>query len=52
MSKVRGQGIASPPVAGPSLAALHSVQFRFGETDVIGALTSDVEVRRGALAER
>jgi 4'-phosphopantetheinyl transferase len=33
MSKVDGQGIASPPVAGPSLATLHSFQFRLDETD-------------------
>jgi len=49
---VSGQGIASPPVAPPSLAALHSFQFRLGETDVIGALALDVEVRRGATADR
>ena len=52
ISKVSGQGIASPPVATPSLAALHSFQFRPGETDVIGALALDVEVRRGATADR
>ena len=41
ISKVSGQGIAWPPVATPSLAALHSFQFRLGETDVIGALALD-----------
>ena len=44
MSKVGGQGIASPPVAGPSLGTLHSFQFRLGETDVIGALALDFKV--------
>jgi len=38
MSKVSGQGIASPPIRTPSLATLHSFQFRLGEADVIGAL--------------
>ena len=37
-SKVSGQGIAAPPVATPSLAILHSFQFRLGKTDVMGAL--------------
>ena len=44
MSKVSGQGIVSPPVATPSLATLHSFQFRLGEADVIGALALDSEV--------
>jgi 4'-phosphopantetheinyl transferase len=39
--KVSGQGIASPPVAAPSSATLHSFRFRLGETDVIGALALD-----------
>jgi 4'-phosphopantetheinyl transferase len=52
ISKASGQGIASPPVATPSLATLHSFQFRLGETDVIGALALDSEVRRGATAVR
>ena len=52
ISKVSGQGIALPPVAPPSLAALHSFQFRLGETDVIGALALDVGVRRDATADR
>jgi 4'-phosphopantetheinyl transferase len=52
ISKVNGQGIASPPMATPSLAALHSFQFRLGETDVIGALAFDFKGRRGATADR
>jgi len=52
ISKVSGHGIASPPVATPSLAALHSFQFRPGETEVIGALALDVELRRSATADR
>jgi 4'-phosphopantetheinyl transferase len=52
ISKVSGQGIASPPVATPSLATLHSFQFRLGETDLIGALALDFGVRRGATADR
>jgi len=52
ISKVSGQGIASPLVATTALATLHSFQFRFGETDVIGALALDFEVRRGATADR
>jgi phosphopantetheinyl transferase len=52
ISKVSGQGIASTPVATPAATALHSFQFRLGETDVIGALALDFEVRRGATADR
>jgi phosphopantetheinyl transferase len=52
ISKVTGQGIASPPVDTPSAERLHSFQFWLGETDVIGALALDVEGRRGASADR
>lgn len=52
ISKVSGQGIASPPVATPSLATLHPFEFRLGETDVIGALALDVEARGDATADR
>jgi 4'-phosphopantetheinyl transferase len=41
ISKVSGQGIASPPVATPSPATLHPFQFRLGRTDVIGVLALD-----------
>ena len=41
ISKVSGQGIASPRAATPSAAALHPFQLRLGQTDVIGALALD-----------
>jgi 4'-phosphopantetheinyl transferase len=37
-SKLSGQGIASAPDAAPPLASLHPLQFRLGQTEVIGAL--------------
>jgi 4'-phosphopantetheinyl transferase len=49
ISKASGLGIASPPVATPSLATLHSFQFRLGETDVVGALALGFEGRRALL---
>lgn len=53
-SKLSGRGIASPPVATPSLATLQSFQFRLGETDVIGALAlgSAIGPRRGCPPRR